>query len=210
MAFASELEAPFVAKFTIFVIGVTFVTAMFAAVASLNTLTVSGSIRRSQRWIGPANAIKAADFRLRGGGRPPHGRRRGLKYIAIGAVPRYGASSNSLFGSVVFVACRRLIEPAAAPDHLPPFSSLVTHRLCAACVLLYEGTLMTIGTVKWFNGQKGFGFIQPDDGGPDVFVHISAVERAGWTSLAEGQKISFENEKDSRSGKMSAGQLANV
>jgi len=69
---------------------------------------------------------------------------------------------------------------------------------------------MTIGTVKWFNGQKGFGFIQPDNGGPDVFVHISAVERAGWTSLAEGQKVSFENEKDNRSGKMSAGQLANA
>lgn len=66
---------------------------------------------------------------------------------------------------------------------------------------------MTTGTVKWFNGQKGFGFIQPDNGGADVFVHISAVERAGWSSLAEGQKISFEVEKDSRSGKMSAGSL---
>ncbi len=66
---------------------------------------------------------------------------------------------------------------------------------------------MTTGTVKWFNGQKGFGFIQPDNGGADVFVHISAVERAGMNSLAEGQKISFEVEKDSRSGKMSAGQL---
>lgn len=66
---------------------------------------------------------------------------------------------------------------------------------------------MTIGTVKWFNSQKGFGFVQPDNGGPDVFVHISAVERAGWNSLAEGQKLSFETEKDSRSGKMAAGQL---
>jgi CspA family cold shock protein len=69
---------------------------------------------------------------------------------------------------------------------------------------------MTIGTVKWFNGQKGFGFIEPEGGGQDVFVHISAVERAGWTSLTEGQKVSFEVEKDSRSGKMSAGQLAAV
>jgi CspA family cold shock protein len=67
---------------------------------------------------------------------------------------------------------------------------------------------MAIGTVKWFNPQKGFGFIQPDNGGTDVFVHISAVERAGWSTLNEGQKISFESEKDSRSGKMSAGQLA--
>ena len=63
------------------------------------------------------------------------------------------------------------------------------------------------GTVKWFNGQKGFGFIQPDDGGKDVFVHISAVERAGLGSLNEGQKVAFELEKDRKSGKMSAGQL---
>ena len=51
---------------------------------------------------------------------------------------------------------------------------------------------MSTGTVKWFNGQKGFGFIQPDDGGKDVFVHISAVQRSGMQSLVEGQKVSFE------------------
>lgn len=67
---------------------------------------------------------------------------------------------------------------------------------------------MATGVVKWFNGQKGFGFIQPDAGGADVFVHISAVERAGLGSLNEGQKISYEVERDQRSGKMSAGQLA--
>ncbi|WP_395645745.1 cold-shock protein [Terricaulis sp.] len=67
---------------------------------------------------------------------------------------------------------------------------------------------MATGTVKWFNGQKGFGFIQPDGGGQDVFVHISAVERAGMTTLNEGQKVNFELEKDKRSGKMSAGQLS--
>lgn len=66
---------------------------------------------------------------------------------------------------------------------------------------------MQIGTVKWFNSQKGFGFIQPDEGGSDVFVHISAVERAGLGSLHEGQKLSFELERDRRSGKTSAGQL---
>jgi CspA family cold shock protein len=66
---------------------------------------------------------------------------------------------------------------------------------------------MQNGTVKWFNPQKGFGFIQPDNGGNDVFVHISAVERAGMATLQEGQKLAFELEKDSRSGKMSAGQL---
>jgi cold shock protein len=64
---------------------------------------------------------------------------------------------------------------------------------------------MTIGTVKWFNGQKGFGFIQPNDGGNDVFVHISAVERAG---LAEGQKVTFEIKQDKMRGKSSAENLA--
>lgn len=68
-------------------------------------------------------------------------------------------------------------------------------------------TTMSIGTVKWFNVQKGFGFIQPDDGGKDVFVHISAVERAGMQTLAEGQKVSYEMETDRRSGKQSAGDL---
>jgi CspA family cold shock protein len=69
---------------------------------------------------------------------------------------------------------------------------------------------MATGTVKWFNGQKGFGFIQPDDGGADVFVHISAVERAGMHGLNEGQKVSFELERDRKSGKTSAGQLQAV
>ena len=66
---------------------------------------------------------------------------------------------------------------------------------------------MATGTVKWFNATKGYGFIQPDDGGADVFVHISAVERAGMRSLNEGQKLSYELERDQRSGKTSAGQL---
>jgi len=66
---------------------------------------------------------------------------------------------------------------------------------------------MTTGTVKWFNSTKGFGFIQPDNGGADVFVHISAVERAGMASLNEGQKLGYEIERDQRSGKTSAGQL---
>jgi cold shock protein len=60
---------------------------------------------------------------------------------------------------------------------------------------------MTTGTVKFYNTQKGFGFIQPDDGGKDVFVHATALERAGIHSLAEGQKVSFDTELDSRSGK---------
>jgi cold shock protein len=73
-----------------------------------------------------------------------------------------------------------------------------------------KGIVMAIGTVKWFNPQKGFGFIQPDDGGKDAFVHISAVERAGMTDLREGQKISFELVTDKRSGKMSADKLQAV
>lgn len=66
---------------------------------------------------------------------------------------------------------------------------------------------MSNGTVKWFNGTKGFGFIQPDGGGPDVFVHISAVERAGMDDLREGQKVSFELTTDRKTGKKSADQL---
>lgn len=66
---------------------------------------------------------------------------------------------------------------------------------------------MPIGTVKWFNIRKGYGFIAPDEGGKDVFVHISAVERAGMNELREGQKISFEEQTDERSGKKSAGNL---
>jgi CspA family cold shock protein len=68
-------------------------------------------------------------------------------------------------------------------------------------------SIMSTGTVKWFNSQKGFGFIQPDQGGNDVFVHISAVERAGLSGLNEGQKVSYELEQDRRSGKTAAGQL---
>ena len=66
---------------------------------------------------------------------------------------------------------------------------------------------MATGIVKWFNGQKGFGFIQPDDGGNDVFVHISAVERAGLSGLAEGQKVSYEVKVDPKRGKSNAENL---
>jgi cold shock protein len=66
---------------------------------------------------------------------------------------------------------------------------------------------MTIGTVKFFNTTKGFGFIQPDNGGTDVFVHISAVERAGMRTIVEGQKLSFDVVRDARSGKSAAENL---
>jgi len=69
---------------------------------------------------------------------------------------------------------------------------------------------LAIGTVKWFNTTKGYGFIQPDNGGPDVFVHVSAVERAGIGVLKEGQKISYEEQRDERRGKSSAENLKAV
>lgn len=69
---------------------------------------------------------------------------------------------------------------------------------------------MNTGTVKWFNEQKGYGFIQPENGNKDVFVHISAVERAGLRTLKEGQKVQFEIVTDKRTGKSSAGNLAAV
>jgi cold shock protein len=69
---------------------------------------------------------------------------------------------------------------------------------------------MTQGIVKWFNSQKGYGFIQPDDGSQDVFVHISAVEKAGMSNLNEGQKVSFDVVPNRKTGKSSAGNLRAV
>jgi CspA family cold shock protein len=66
---------------------------------------------------------------------------------------------------------------------------------------------MTNGTVKFYNGQKGFGFIQPEDGSKDVFVHATALERAGISDLREGQKVQFDTQADSRSGKIAVGRL---
>ena len=71
----------------------------------------------------------------------------------------------------------------------------------------YRGSTVQTGTVKWFNAQKGYGFIETTQGGKDVFVHISAVERAGMSGLNEGQKVSFEIVTDKRSGKASADNL---
>ncbi len=66
---------------------------------------------------------------------------------------------------------------------------------------------MNKGTVKFYNEQKGFGFIQPDDGGKDVFVHASALERAGMSALREGQKVSFDTQQDRRTGKIAVGNI---
>lgn len=80
-----------------------------------------------------------------------------------------------------------------------------------ACVrtlsISFGMNVMALGTVKFFNSQKGFGFIAQDEGGPDVFVHVSAVERAGMRGLVEGQKVSFDIEADRRSGKSAATNL---
>lgn len=77
------------------------------------------------------------------------------------------------------------------------------HQSC----LQEKGIVMATGTVKWFNATKGYGFIQPEDGSADVFVHISAVERAGMSSLNDGQKLSYDLVSDKRSGKVSADNL---
>jgi cold shock protein len=66
---------------------------------------------------------------------------------------------------------------------------------------------MNTGTVKFYSDQKGFGFIQPDDGGKDVFIHATALERAGMRGLAEGQKVSFDTKEDHRSGKIAVGNI---
>jgi CspA family cold shock protein len=104
-------------------------------------------------------------------------------------------------------------EARVPPALLKPFfeRTVITIRgVTASRTLKYapKGFItMATGTVKWFNAAKGFGFIQPDDGGEDAFVHISAVERAGMREIIEGQKLSYELERDKKSGKMSATNL---
>src|SRR3954447_9852004 len=104
-----------------------------------------------------------------------------------------------------------------APAHAGPFprtrqiriSARTNGRASNAFVRFKEANMAT-GTVKFFNSQKGFGFIQQEGGGPDVFVHVSAVERAGMRGLVEGQKVSFDIEADRRSGKSAAANLQTV
>jgi len=93
-------------------------------------------------------------------------------------------------------------------DPLPQISTkLIAFGAVSNTHVLKGRSPMTTGTVKWFNNQKGFGFIQPDQGSQDVFVHISAVERAGMSTLNEGQKVSFEIVADRRTGKSAAENL---
>jgi CspA family cold shock protein len=109
-------------------------------------------------------------------------------------------------------ANRWSIEAGLAIIRFAAFNSLGFQKrigltACPICNGKKE-THMATGTVKWFNSTKGFGFIQPDNGGQDVFVHISAVERAGLSTLNDGQKINYEVEQDRRTGKSSAGSLS--
>src|SRR5690606_15938314 len=105
----------------------------------------------------------------------------------------------------------RTTWPRRAPRVLltifAPKSRLNRPRNARSCSHVCKELPMSSGTVKWFNGQKGFGFIQPDDGGKDVFVHISAVERAGLHGLDEGQKVTFDLVADRRTGKSAADNL---
>jgi CspA family cold shock protein len=126
-------------------------------------------------------------------------------------------SSASIDGRLIWSAFPAL--PAnPLHEHLIPKTSANSTAGCASLCFLRDaarvsiskvvkGLPMATGTVKWFNIQKGFGFIQPDNGGADAFVHISAVERAGLGSLNEGQKVEYELVADRRSGKMAADNL---
>lgn len=100
----------------------------------------------------------------------------------------------------------------APPTTSPLKFDLTTHRAAfgwaSIATKLTRKIVMATGTVKFFNTTKGFGFIAPEDGGNDVFVHISAVERAGLRTLVEGQKVSFEVVQDRRSGKFAADNLS--
>ena len=116
-------------------------------------------------------------------------------------------------GSDQRLACVAGERPASSlcPTPGPPAdasrSDSAYGAVMRALAALSIGSRMATGTVKWFNGEKGYGFIEPQGGGPDVFVHISAVEQAGMRSLNEGQKVSYEIVADKRSGKSSAGNL---
>jgi CspA family cold shock protein len=102
----------------------------------------------------------------------------------------------------------RRFRPSPNIDE-PSFEARV--RLGLKCISVSERLIpMMTGTVKFYNDQKGFGFIQPDDGGKDVFVHATALERAGIRSLNEGQKVSFDTQVDRRSGKTAVGNIQAV
>jgi cold shock protein len=109
---------------------------------------------------------------------------------------------SALFGSAPWLSV--LYDPTPFPFQvlLDPYAHV------RGGLSIVEGSIMAIGTVKWFNPTKGFGFIAPEDGSQDVFVHISAVERSGLGALSEGQRVKFDTERNPKNGKTSAANLA--
>jgi CspA family cold shock protein len=130
--------------------------------------------------------------------------------ISTAAKPAVDTPPDFLYQGFIDIFLLSFVYHAISTAFLtnPPFkaslSSSAAHLCVAVVYLAKKGFIMTTGTVKWFNSTKGFGFIQPDNGGPDAFVHISAVERAGMREIVEGQKIGYDMERDNKSGKMSA------
>ncbi len=105
------------------------------------------------------------------------------------------------------IACDVVLEQTVPRRISSQIIDPIPQGIAGTTTIPRKKIVMNTGTVKWFNATKGFGFIQPDNGGTDVFVHISAVERAGMRSLNDGQKISYEIVQDRRSGKSSADNL---
>jgi CspA family cold shock protein len=150
----------------------------------------------------------------------------GLAFVALNGGPtRVGCATatkkptqqslqparKALFRAVSNFALVRLPPCAWTYDQPPARLRLFENLICRASSKgartlsnTLKGGTMATGTVKWFNSQKGYGFIQPDQGGKDIFVHISAVERSQLGSLAEGQKIAFELQRDRKTGRESA------
>jgi len=124
---------------------------------------------------------------------------------------RLVSDADRAYVYAIDLACRTLfsaVTRAAIFSSQHRFHMLVPPRVERAISReRLKGIVMTIGTVKFFNHTKGFGFIQPEDGATDVFVHISAVERAGMRTIVEGQKLSFDVVRDNRSGKSAAENL---
>src|SRR5205814_2291355 len=111
--------------------------------------------------------------------------------------------AESLGRSALFTDGRARFRPS--PNSTYRYDRI--SRPVSHCTPLVKGPTMTSGTVKFYNGQRGFGFIQPDDGQKDVFVHATALERAGLQGLREGQKVKFDTQNDPRSGKVAVGTI---
>jgi CspA family cold shock protein len=123
--------------------------------------------------------------------------------VDLAAISVYAAARNLVFGLILLKRCRLWAATQVISQKLAALPPPRSARWRSTRSL--KGTMMPVGTVKFFNTQKGFGFIQPEDGSKDVFVHITAVERAGMRSLNEGQRISYEIVTER--GKQAAGNL---